>query len=106
MSEQKIKAIRGTIVEADTALSLGELCRACAVSAEDVIRLVEEGVIEPAGREPGRWRFEAVCVSRVGRAQRLRRDLGVNLAGAALAVDLLEELDRLRTRLRRYESRR
>lgn len=105
MSEQKITAIRGTIVEADTALSLGELCRACAVSAEDVLRLVEEGVIEPRGREPRVWRFEAVCVRRVTRAQRLRRDLGLNLAGAALAVDLLEELDRLRTRLRRYESR-
>jgi chaperone modulatory protein CbpM len=105
MNEQKIAAIRGTIVEAETALSLGELCRACAVSAEEVIHLVEEGVIEPRGREPRAWRFEAVCVRRVSRAQRLRRDLGVNLAGAALAVELLEELDRLRTRLRRYEPR-
>ena len=105
MSEQERISIRGTIVEADTAFSLGELCRACAVSAEDVIRLVEEGVIEPRGREPRAWRFEAVCVRRVSRAQRLRRDLGLNLAGAALAVDLLEELDRLRTRLRRYEPR-
>ena len=105
MSEQKLTAIRGTIVEADTALSLGELCRVCAASAEDVIRLVEEGVIEPLGPEPRVWRFEAVCVRRVSRAQRLRRDLGINLAGAALAVDLLEELDHLRTRLQRYESR-
>jgi chaperone modulatory protein CbpM len=105
MSEQRRIAIRGTIVEADSALSLRELCRACAVSAEDVIRLVDEGVIEPRGREPTAWRFEAVCVRRVSRAQRLRRDLGINLAGAALAVDLLEELERLRTRLQRYESR-
>ena len=90
MSEQEITTIRGTIVEADTAFSLGELCRTCAVSAEDVIRLVEEGVIEPRGREPRVWRFEAVCVRRVSRAQRLRRDLGLNLAGAALAMDLLE----------------
>ena len=66
---------------------------------------MEEGVIEPLGREPRAWRFEAVCVRRVSRAQRLRRDLGVNLAGAALAVELLEELDRLRARLRRYEPR-
>lgn len=104
MSEQKLTAIRGTIVEEETALSLCELCRVCAVSAEDVIRLVEEGVIVPRGPEPRVWRFEAVCVRRVGRALRLRRDLGINLAGAALAVDLLEELDHLRTRLRRYES--
>lgn len=105
MSEPNRSAIRGQIVEEEAALSLGELCRVCAVSAEDVLRLVEEGVIEPRGREPLVWRFEAVCVRRIVRAQRLRRDLGVNLAGAALALDLLEELDRLRSRLRRYEPR-
>jgi chaperone modulatory protein CbpM len=34
-------------------------------------------------------------------ALRLERDLGVNLAGAALALDLLDELNRLRARQRR-----
>jgi chaperone modulatory protein CbpM len=34
----------------------------------------------------------------------LRRDLGVNWAGAALALDLLDELQELRARLRRFED--
>jgi hypothetical protein len=34
---------------------------------------------------------------------RLRRDLGVNLAGALLACDLLARIDELEARLRRYE---
>jgi chaperone modulatory protein CbpM len=38
-------------------------------------------------------------------ALRLKRDLGVNIAGAALAIDLLEELEELRARLQRFEER-
>lgn len=84
-------------------LTLGDLCRICGISAEQVLALVEEGVIEPAGQDPGRWRFHSVCIRRVRCAYRLNRDLGINLAGAALAVELLEEIDQLRTRLRLLE---
>jgi chaperone modulatory protein CbpM len=35
---------------------------------------------------------------------RLQRDLGVNVAGVALALDLLEEIERMQTRLRRFEQ--
>ena len=68
-----------------------------------MLRLVEEGVIEPEGSEPRRWRFRAVSIRRIGSVHRLRRDLGVNLAGAALALELIDELDRLRLRLQRLE---
>jgi hypothetical protein len=40
---------------------------------------------------------------RLARAMRLRRDLGVNLAGALLACDLLDRIDVLEARLRHYE---
>jgi len=83
-------------------LSLRELCIACGLPAEHIRALIDEGVIEPLGREPT-WRFSGICVRRVRRVYALERDLGVNLAGAALAVDLLEELERLRARLQRLE---
>ncbi|MFA5493953.1 MAG: chaperone modulator CbpM [Porticoccaceae bacterium] len=85
-------------------LGLAELCRACHLSADEVHILVEEGIIEPLGGEPARWRFKAVCIGRVRRARRLERDLGVNLAGVALALDLLDEVERLRARVRRMEK--
>jgi chaperone modulatory protein CbpM len=66
-----------------------------------VYELVEEGIIDPLGREPSGWRFRWTSVRRVRCALRLEHDLGVNLAGAALALDLLEELTRLRAQLRR-----
>lgn len=96
--------LSGEIFEEEIELSLADLCRACRMPAERVFELVEQGVIEPLGRDPARWRFRAVSVVRVRCAQRLERDLGVNMAGAALAIELLEELQRLRARLRRLQE--
>lgn len=99
-----LELLSGEIFEEDIELSLADLCRACQLPAERVFELVEQGVVEPIGRDPARWRFQGISVPRVRRAQRLERDLGVNVAGAALAIELLEELERLRTRLRRLEG--
>jgi chaperone modulatory protein CbpM len=99
-----LKAFAAELVEEDMELSLADLCRACQLPAERVFELVDEGVIEPVGREPARWRFRAVSVRRVRCVQRLERDLGVNVAGAALVLDLLDELERLRGRLRRTDD--
>jgi chaperone modulatory protein CbpM len=89
----------GTIIE-DELLTLGQLCCACDTHADWVISLVEEGIIEPDGREIRLWRFSGVSLVRVRSALRLQRDLGVNLAGIGLALDLMEELENLRTQLK------
>ena len=86
--------------EADAELSIEELGRACAVQARFIIDMVEEGVIAPlAGDETGSWRFGGTQVHRVRVAWRLQRDLGVNAAGAALALQLLEEMETLRAQI-------
>jgi chaperone modulatory protein CbpM len=87
-----------TIIE-DEPLTLGQLCRACGTHAEWVISLVEEGIIEPDGREIRLWRFSDLSLVRVRSALRLQRDLGVNLAGIGLALDLMEQLETLRAQL-------
>jgi chaperone modulatory protein CbpM len=97
-------ALHGDLLDDELELTLAELCRACRVPAERVYELVEQGVVDPLGRDPVRWRFRAVSVRRVRCALRLEQDLGVNVAGAALALDLLDELDRLRQRLARLEG--
>lgn len=101
--ESKKTTLVGAILEEEVVLSLGELCRASRLPAERVIELAEEGVIEPIGRGPESWRFRGVSLRRIRCAERLEEDLGVNTAGAALVLDLLEELERLRTRLGRIE---
>jgi chaperone modulatory protein CbpM len=88
------------ILEEQTQLTLADLCRACAVHAEKIIELVDVGVLEPLGREPSRWRFGGASLHRARMALRLQRDLDIDLAGAALALELLDEIESLRARLR------
>jgi chaperone modulatory protein CbpM len=88
------------ILEEQTQLTLDDLCRACAVHAERIIELVDIGVLEPLGGEPAHWRFGGGSLHRARRALRLQQDLDIDLAGAALALELLDEIEYLRARLR------
>jgi chaperone modulatory protein CbpM len=88
------------ILEEQTQLTLADLCRACAVHAERIIELVDFGVLEPQGREPARWIFVGASLHRARAALRLQRDLDMDIAGAALALELLDEIASLKTRLR------
>lgn len=99
-SEQKLPQVVGVVLDEQAQLTLTELTRACSVHAELIIELVEEGVLAPIGREPRSWRFTGAHMRRARVAVRLQRDLGVNLAGAALALQLLDEVEALRSRLR------
>lgn len=90
------RKVTAVVLDEHTEFTLGELCRVCRVHGEFVIELVAEGIVEPRGRDPRRWRFTGVSVHRVRRAVRLHRDLGLNLPGVALALELLDEIERLR----------
>ena len=83
----------------DEEISLADLTRTCRVHAEWVMELVDEGVIEPRAPAP-QWRFAATTIVRVEKARRLQNDLGVNLPGVALALQLLDRIDELEARVR------
>lgn len=100
MNPTDLSAVHTGIIIEDDLLTLGQLCRACDTHAEWVISLVEEGIIEPDGKEVHLWRFSGANLVRVRSALRLQRDLGVNLAGIGLALNLIEELENLRTQLK------
>ena len=91
--------LTGEVLDEDSEITLLQLCRSCSVTAETIEALVEHGVLEPAGRRGRHWCFPAPSIKRVLVVQRLRRDLGVNVAGAALALDLLERIERLESAL-------
>jgi chaperone modulatory protein CbpM len=91
--------MRCEIVEEETRLTLVELCRACDVSSQAVAELVSQGVLDPYGRSPQDWLFAGGDLSRARRALRLIRELGVNPAGAAVALELIEQIERLQARL-------
>ena len=94
----------GSILEEQTELTLDDVCRACAAQADMIMALVNEGVLIPEGSTPDHWRFTGVQLHRARVALRLQSDLDVNLAGAALALELLDELEALRARLQSLEA--
>ena len=100
-SGKMLPQLSAIILEEQTGLTLTEVCQSCAVRVEFIVGLVDEGVLDPIGREPHRWRFTGTHLRRATVALRLQRDLGINRAGAALALQLLDEIEILQARLRK-----
>lgn len=100
---EKTYILQGVVLEEETEFTLGDLSRACSVHAEWIIALVDEGILEPTGKNLSDWRFSGNHLKRAMAVQRLQKDLGVNLPGTALALELLEEIDILRSRLQALE---
>jgi hypothetical protein len=84
-------------------LELEALAREAGMHPDLVRRLLALGLLEPAGGTSRAPFFPRDAAARLAQAARLRRDLGLNYAGAVLACDLLARIDDLEARLRRYE---
>lgn len=96
--------LEGQLIDDDVGFTLIELCRISGTSEDEMILWVSEGVFEPQGAEPKEWRFKGASLRRVCTARRLAQDLEINAPGIALALDLLDEIDTLRARLRRLRN--
>lgn len=87
-----------------TELTLEDLCRACSAQADIIIELISEGVIDSPETQQHlpseHWRFTGLHLHRAKVAIRLHRDLGVNFAGAALALQLMDELRVMKEKIR------
>ncbi len=86
------------ILDESHTLTLEELCERCQVEITWIDEMVAQGVISPV--EGGR-QFAEVTIRTVRTARRLERDFALNPSGVALAMDLLSEIDRLKSELRR-----
>ena len=84
-------------------IAVTEICRLCAIEMPAVVEFVDLGLVVSRGTAPDEWLLPADSVPRLLMASRLMRDLGVNVTGAALAIELLESRSALERRLRRLE---
>ena len=97
------EVLRGQLIEDETLITVDELCRHCTMKVEEIITFVQEGILDPFDGvvRPDRaaaWQFHISNVKRVRTVVHLQRDLGVNLAGAALALELLDRIAELEYR--------
>jgi chaperone modulatory protein CbpM len=99
MSRSEDQALPGAIFEESALLTVKDLSRMCAVEERHIVEFVEEGVLSVVEMNAAEWHFTGTALRRARLALRLERDLEINLAGVALALELIEELERLRREL-------
>lgn len=102
MSPLEIQVLPGHIFEEYAVLNLDDLSRMCVVDRRRIVELVDEGILRVMDTATPDWRFDGANLRRARVALRLERDLELNLAGVALALELMDELEQLRRQLRRY----
>src|SRR5215831_16443022 len=99
MSERRARSRRTHSVPAERAtaqpVELAMIARQAGVRVTLVRRYVEFGLFEPASGTSQSPLFEPGCAGRLAKAERLRRDLGLNYAGAVLACELLDRIREL-----------
>ncbi len=90
-------------------MTFDELCFTTQLPAEIVFEIIEQGIVDPGGDLPENWAFDANMITLTKKACRLHRDLGIDWSGIALAISLIDELERvreenkqLRRRLKRF----
>jgi chaperone modulatory protein CbpM len=96
-----IQSMKIDIIDEHFEFTLDELCECCSVPDDIIIAMVEEGMLSPVGSSPAEWRFTGTAQRHVEITLHLQRDLRVNLPGAALALELMEEIETLRRQLQR-----
>jgi DNA-binding transcriptional MerR regulator len=90
---------------ANPRLSIDDLARAVSMSPDRIAKFVGVGLIEPCTKTRSGLLFSASSLDRLRRILRLRRDLGVNLAGAAVISDMRERIVSLQAELLRRRRR-
>lgn len=79
-------------------VSFAELCESVSINEEMMLELIGYGIVAPVqGNLPQEWLFSASAVNVVSKATRIHHDLAIDWADIALVLNLLEEVETLRT---------
>ena len=86
-------------------LTLEGLAACAGVHPALIEYFVDYGLIESIARTGRQWLFDTACLARLRMIARLRRDLGVNLAGIAVLLNLLDRLTALQREVEQWRRR-
>jgi len=84
-------------------IAVTEICQLCRLDLGALMELAELGVVAPREIPPDQWQIPATTLPRLRVVGALMRDLGVNVSGAVLALELLEAQRELERRIHTLE---
>jgi chaperone modulatory protein CbpM len=91
--------IIGVLIEETSSMPFEEVCHRYNIPRELLVEMIEYGIFSNPAHQIERTQLKPKDLRRLESAFRLHRDLEINLPGVALALELLEELEYLRTEL-------
>ena len=68
-------------------------------SKEDILELVNEGILEPIGGPKREWRFTYNTITRVKKVRRLQKDFELNLSASGFVMHLLDRIEEMEAKL-------
>jgi chaperone modulatory protein CbpM len=89
--------IAGVLMDGSASLTFVEVCQTCHISKDDLLNLIEHGFLEQQALLSQQINEDALA--KIQSACRLQEDLGLNIPGVVLAMELLEELVQVREEL-------
>jgi chaperone modulatory protein CbpM len=92
-------------IDLDEPLSCSVVAETVGASRSLVVRLAQQGLIETVDGGTDEPLVPRRAVVQLRRMQRLRRDLRVNFAGAAVILDLVQRIEQLNRELAEMQQR-
>src|SRR5215831_15422016 len=86
-------------------LTLESLAACAGVHPTLITYFVEYGLLEPSVRTGTQCLYDTACIARLRMIERLRRDLGANLPGIAVILDLLDRLTVLQREVEQWRRK-
>ena len=91
--------VTGVLLDENTTISIVEVCRSCRISEDELLEMIEHGLFELKIGHPKDMGVDHNVFRRIQSARRMQHDLGINLPGVVLVLELLDELERVHNEL-------
>lgn len=100
MKYEIVKVYEGRLIDNEKPLTMIQVCDRCRVNPQEIMDMIEEGMIQPGHRLGKSIRFSLGALERIQKIQRLKAELELSLAGTALAIQLLDRIAELELKLK------
>lgn len=92
--------VAGVLMDENSTISFVEVCQRCNISKEALEEMMDHGLFNDQQIQKKEMHFDVKSLLRIQSACRLQQDLGINLPGVVLVLELLDELEQVRNELK------